>query len=144
MFHLGGLGYTEVKNPEPPMQLWLDWRNRARLVTNDPRLDTEGILNQNYMGFEPGYSGGSVRTGIGQMANDGGSWLVEALGFNQPGDSIVDGTYYALAMTGQGGYEGLSAVLFTQPAGSGAWDVRGVIAPAPLPEPPTSVEGHTE
>jgi hypothetical protein len=77
------------------------------------------------------------------LANDGGSWLVESLAFNQPGDSIVDGAYYALAMTGQGGYEGLSAVLFILPAGSLEWEVRGVIAPAPLPEPPTSVEAPT-
>jgi hypothetical protein len=138
LIHGGGLGYTQVINAEPPRELWLDWRNRARLETSDPRLDVEGVLNQNYMGFEPGFSGGSVRTGIGRLANDGGSWAVESIGFNQPGASIVDGAYYALTMTGEGGYEGLSAVLFVLPAGPLAWEVRGVIAPAPLPEPPTS------
>lgn len=141
---LGGLGYTEVRNPEPPRQLWLDWRNRGRLETNDPRLDVEGVLNQNYMGFEPGYSGGSVRTGIGRFANDEGSWSYESIGFNQPGVSIARGGHYALAMTGEGGYEGLSAVLFILPVGSHAWDVHGVIAPAPLPELPTSVEASAE
>jgi len=140
----GGLGHTEVLNPDPPKQLWLDWRNSGRLVTNDPRLDVEGVLNQNYMGFEPGFAGGSVRTGIGRFANDGGSWAVESLGFNEPGASIVSGTHLAWAMTGEGGYEGLSAVLFILPTGAHDWEVRGVIAPAPLPELPTSVKAPVE
>ena len=138
VFPGAGLGYTQVMNPAPPKQLWFDWRNRGRLETNDPRLDVEGVLNQNYMGFEVGYDGGSVRTGIGRFANDGGSWLIESLGFNQPGVSIVEGGHYAWAMTGEGGYEGLSAVLFILPVGPQVWEVRGVIAPAPLPDPPTS------
>jgi len=139
-----GIGAVTT-NPDPPKELWRDWRAAGRLETNDPRLDVEGILNQNYMGFEPGYSGGSVRTGIGRFANDRGSWAVESLGFNQPGISITNGTHLALAMTGEGGYEGLSAVLFILPAGGvHDWEVRGVIAPAPLPEPPTSVEAHEE
>ena len=96
------------------------------------------------MGFEPGFGGGSVRTGIGRFANDGGSWAVESIAFNQPGISITDGSHLAWAMTGEGGYEGLSAVLFVLPVGYHNWEVRGVIAPAPLPELPTSVEASTE
>lgn len=144
MFIGAALGYTEVRNPEPPRQLWLDWRNRGRLETNDPRLDVEGVLNQHYMGFEPGFGGGSVRTGIGRFSNDGGSWAVESIGFNQPGVSITDGSHLAWAMTGEGGYEGLSAVLFILPVGYHGWEVRGVIAPAPLPALPTSVEAQTD
>jgi hypothetical protein len=143
---LGGPGIGAViSNPDPPKEVWQDWRATGRLVTNDPRLNAEGILNQNYMGFEPGFAGGSVRTGIGRFANDGGSWAVESLGFNQPGVSIVSGTHLALALTGEGGYKGLSAVVFILPAGGEHdWEVRGVIAPAPLPEPPTSVEASAE
>ena len=48
-------------------------------------------------------------------------------------------------MTGEGSYEGLSAVLFVLPTGGfHGWEVRGVIAPAPLPELPTSVEEPAE
>lgn len=74
-----------------------------------------------------------------------GSCAYESVGFNQPGVSITDGTHLAWVLTGKGGYEGLSAVLFILPTGRlHDWDVRGVIAPAPMPEPPTSVEPPAE
>ena len=56
-----------VIDPGPPGQCWID-RQRGRLETNDPRLDVEGVLNQYYIGFELGFDGGSVWTGIGRFA----------------------------------------------------------------------------
>jgi len=40
---------------------------------------------------------------------------------------------------GEGGYEGLSAMLLMVP-NAGNWVVDGVIIPGPMPEPPTSLE----
>lgn len=140
LMFLGGVIGSVESNPDPPKELWMNWRARGRLVTNDPRLNADGVLNQNYVGFEPGASGGSVRTGIGQFTNEGGSWNFESIAFNLPGVDYAAGGHYAWAMTGQSGYEGLSAVLFVLPTDVHEWEVRGVIAPAPLPLPPASVE----
>ena len=68
------------------------------------------------MGFEPGFGGGSVRTGIGQLANDGGSGPSSRSPSTSRGQ-YTDGSRLAWAMTGEGGYEGLSAVLFVLPVG---------------------------
>jgi hypothetical protein len=45
---------------------------------------------------------------------------------------------------GRGWCEGLSAVLFILPVGYHDREVRGVVAPARLPELPTTVAVHTE
>ena len=67
------------------------------------------------------------------ITNDGGSWVSEFRGFTPGGDR----NHYLLLLSGEGGYEGLSAMLLMLPVGaSGEWEVEGVIAPDPLPEPP--------
>lgn len=132
-----------ISNPEPPKELWRGWAWSGRIVTNDPRLTCDAVINQNADHFEPGWSGGAVRTGISRCENEGGHWTVESVGFTKPDVSITVGNYYAQVWTGHGGYEGLSAVLIWMPSGYHAWDIEGVIAPGPLPEPPTSVEAPT-
>ena len=54
---------------------------------------------------------GSLRSGIGRLSNEGGSWSIEASGFSKPGESSFSQNHYALYLTGEGGYDGLSAML---------------------------------
>lgn len=54
----------------------------------------------------------------------------------------MTGNHYVTYLTGEGAYEGLSAMLLMIP-GTTVWNVDGVIAPGPLPEPPASVDAST-
>ena len=131
--------FDTIQNPEPPKELWRGWTWSGRIVTDDPRTTCDAVINQNADHFEPGWAGGAVRTGIARCQNEGGYWTIESLGFTKPGVSITDGNYYAQVWTGHDGYEGLSAVLIWIPSAGHAWAIEGVIAPGPLPEPPTSL-----
>ncbi len=117
-----------------------DYAWTMSLETNDPRLDGPFLSNHDYLVFEgEDPFSGSLRNGIGTLSNEGGSWSVEFHGFSKPGQSNITSDYYVTYLTGEGGYEGLSAMLLSVPAGS-YWAVDGVIAPGPMPEPPTTVE----
>lgn len=95
--------------------------------TNDPRLSGEFETNQNAHDY---VSGVTFRSGVGRLTNEAGSWAAEFHGFTPMG-----GNNYLIYFTGEGGYEGLYALLWMEPGGP-YWEVTGVIAPGPLPEPP--------
>ena len=108
--------FDTIKNPEPPKELWRSWAWSGRIVTNDPRLTCDAVINQNADHLEPGWSGGAVRTGINRCENEGGYWAGESVGFTKPGVSITNGNHDAQVLTGHDGYEGLSAVLIWIPS----------------------------
>jgi hypothetical protein len=126
-----------------PGALWRDWAWELRMEANDPRLDGVFLTNQNYMVFEDEADryaslAGSLRSTIGTLENEGGSWTQHGYGFSEPGTSGYSQNNYVLLFTGEDGYEGLTAMLFMVPAGS-YWQLDGVIAPGPFPEPPESL-----
>lgn len=98
------------------------------LDTDDSRLSGTWEVNTS---FDTYGSGITLRTAIGRLTNEGGSWTTESLGFTPGGG----GNHYANYFIGEGGYDGLSAMLLMRPA-PGGWEVEGVIAPGPWPEPP--------
>ena len=75
--------FDAIQNPEPPKELWRNWAWSGRIVTNDPRLTCDAVINQNADHFEPGWEGGAVRTGIAHCENESGYWTVESVGFHQ-------------------------------------------------------------
>lgn len=79
---------------------------------------------------------GTVWSVTGRLTNDGGSWRFEAQGFAQPGKSFASNNHYVGMYTGEGDYEGLSAMTFQLPTGTGMWDITGVLFPGPMPEYP--------
>lgn len=127
-------------DPATGRETGTDWAWRMELETNDPRLNGEYLNNHNYFLFEgDDRNSGSLRSGIGRVTNGGGSWSVEFHGFSKPGTNAIQANHYVAYLTGEGGYEGLSAMLITTPSGD-HWAVDGVIAPGPLPEAPTAVD----
>lgn len=129
-----------------PGALWRDWAWDLRIEANDPRLNGLFPTNQNYLLFDSseevvGFSG-SLRTTIGTLENEGGSWTQTGYGFSKPGWSSYGSNNYVLFLTGEDGYEGLTAMLFMVPAGS-YWQLDGVIAPGPFPELPASLNPST-
>ena len=67
--------------------------------------------------------------------NDGGSWSAEFRGFT-PVPALFIGNYYVNFFSGEGGYEGLSAMLWMEPIEGYNWAATGVIVPGAWPEPP--------
>ena len=115
---------------EPPVVTVTDnygWT--MRWETDDPRLSGDFETNQNAYSYGGGVQ---LRNGIGRLANEGGSWAVEFQGFTYGG---FPNNHYINYLVGDGVYEGLTAIALALPA-PGAWEVVGVIAPGPLPEPP--------
>ena len=118
---------TESASP-PMVATTRNYGWTVELGTDDPRLSGEWEVNSNYDTYE---SGATARTVIGRLTNEGGSWASVAHGFT-PGTGV---NYYANHLTGEDGYEGLSAMLLQRPA-PGGWEVQGVIIPGSWPEPP--------
>ena len=136
-------GPTRDEDAAGPGALWRDWAWDLRMEVNDPRLNGLFLTNQHYLLFDDseGASGfsGSLRTTIGSLENEGGSWTNLGYGFSKPGSSSYSSNNYVLFLTGEGGYEGLTAMLLMVPAGS-YWQLDGVIAPGPFPEPPATLD----
>jgi hypothetical protein len=127
-------------DPATGRETGTDWAWRMELEANDPRLSGEYLSNHNYYLFEgDDRNSGSLRSGIGRVTNEGGSWSVEFHGFSKPGTNAIQANHYVTYLSGEGGYEGLSAILLMTPSGD-HWAVDGVIAPGPMPEAPTSVD----
>jgi len=126
-----------------PGTLWHDWAWELRMEVNDPRLNGRVLTNQDFLLFEDdaasstGFAG-SLRSTIGRLENEGGSWTLRGHGFSKPGSSSYSSNHYVIYFTGEDGYDGLTAMLLMVPAGS-YWQLDGVIAPGPLPEPPASL-----
>lgn len=134
--------HSASKDPEhpPPQTLWHDWTWTLRNELSDPRLDGAYETNQDYLMFDgEDLLTGTLRSGIGRLTNEGGSWTSEFHGFSRPGTSNYSGNRYVNYFTGEGGYEGLTAMLVMIPDGS-YWAVDGVIGPGPMPEPPATLD----
>jgi hypothetical protein len=117
-----------------------DYAWTLTVMTSDPRLNGTMKTNQTYHQVLDGnLDSGSLRSGIGHIANDDGSWAIEFTGFSKPGESSYTSPNFTLHLTGEDGYEGLSAMLFLVPVPGSHWDVDGVIIPGAMPEPPASV-----
>ena len=115
-------------SPQPMVASTRNYGWTLSLETDDPRLSGELEANSNYDVYG---SGATVRTLIGRLTNDGGSWTMAGQGFT-PGTGV---SHYVNYFTGEHGYEGLSAMLIQRPA-PGGWEVEGVIIPGAWPEPP--------
>lgn len=133
-----------VRRDTPPEMVATDDMYTAAFTTDDPRLTGTAKANTNYIQFTTSDRDGILRFGLMTITNDGGSWVGELRGFAAPGGSWHDTSHYVLTSNGEGGYEGLSAMLIMSPSGWGVWDIEGVIAPGPVPELPTSLEGPAE
>ena len=57
------------------------------VVSGDPRLDGWLTTNETYHRLRAGDTfSGSLRSGIGQITNEGGSWAVSFHGFSMPAE----------------------------------------------------------
>lgn len=130
---------TEARQEGLPEVIGTDWGYRGLVETNDPRLNGFYDTNQNYHQFLAPPASGTVRSGIGRISNKGGSWAAELYGFSRPGESDHSANHYVSFLTGEGGYEGLSAMLWMDPEPGTHWRLEGVIAPGPMPEPPDTL-----
>jgi hypothetical protein len=114
---------------------------RGRIEMSDPRLSGDAVSIDNADRFCDGPCGpdtfrADLLWGTFEIVNDGGSWTGTSVGTT---DLSADGAgigYFAL--TGSGGYEGLSAILFQpeifdQVARRGTFPMNGVIFPGNLP-----------
>jgi len=134
---LGEVASPEIAtSPDVPQERGTGWVFKVRLDTNDPRLSGTFDPDHNYFTASPGLMDGTVWSVTGRLTNDGGSWRFEGQGFAQPGKSFAANNHYVGMYTGEGGYEGLSAMTFQLPKGSGRWDITGVLFPGPMPEFP--------
>ena len=111
------------------------WRGEFRM--DDPRLTVVGQTRLNEYAF--GTGGPKVFTGY--FENEEGSWVGSARAYT----AGTGGWHHQILLTGQDGYEGLTAILSAdQPSISSFLDVYGVIFTGelpPLPGPaPTSAE----
>ena len=130
-----------VTQTEDPQEVWTDYVWEFGIRTNDPRLNGTFEFHQNiYAYLADDFYGGSVQRGTGRVTNDDGWWSSEFHGFAQPGKNAYHNTHYALTFTGEGGYEGLSAMMTMTPVPGSHWDVEGIIFPGQLPEPPAAVD----
>lgn len=134
-------GADVVIQSDIPQEIWSDYVWEFRVSTNDPRLDGTFEFHQNIYEFLANdmYSG-TVHSGTGRITNDDGSWTSEFHGFAQPGKNAYHNGHYALQFTGEGAYEGLSAMLLMTPVPGSHWDVQGILFPGALPELPATVD----
>ena len=98
--------------------------------SRDPRLSGDVTYLANLDCFKDGTS---VHTETYEIVNDGGSWFVASLGMEVPGQVYGD---YVL-FRGEGGYAGLSALLFVDGLRN---TIDGVIFPGEMPPVQESVE----
>jgi len=126
-----------VTSPTPPEEVVTNYVWTLELQTDEPRLSGSWVVNQSYNHFAADDVGGMFRHGIGRLTNDGGTWTSELRGYTKPGEEPYRNNHYMAWFTGEGGYEGFSAMLLMLPTRSGEWDIDGVIAQGPLPELPS-------
>jgi len=120
--------------------MWLD------LALDDSRLtinETEAIVKLDH--FLPPEGGSLLAAAIRARNDDGGGWSGSMRGFGDPAEPPFEAEYNLLELTGEGAYDGVSAILFSTPDplterdefGSGSWSVEGILFPdqvLPYPE----------
>jgi hypothetical protein len=122
----GGLGYAE--------DVWF----KIVWEASDPRLSGEGTWSASWHESDPGQVGIGVHTYV--LVNPGGRWVGTGPSLGSASESYVMAT-----LDGEGGYEGLTAVVLIHedyPSGSVTFD--GVITPAEPPKIPEAVEPPAE
>lgn len=130
-----------VIQSDVPQEIWQDYVWKFRAATTDPRLNGTFEFHQNVYEFlADDMFSGTVHSGTGRITNDGGSWVSEFNGFAQPGKNAFHNATFALHFTGEGGYEGLSAMLLMTPVPGSHWNVEGILFPGSFPEPPAAVD----
>ena len=128
---------SSIPGEQPVQTVTENYGWTLRWETDDPRLSGDFETNQTSHSYSRFVA---LRNGIGRLTNEGGSWLVEFQGFTHGGHP---NNYYANYLVGEGEYEGLTAIVLALPAPT-AWELTGVIAPGPLPEPPAWILPLTE
>ncbi len=111
------------------------WADCIGFVMDDPRLTGTGSAVRS----ERAYDGFWVLTTELEIANDSGSWSGTGTNVSTDGDDAgasID--IEQLVLTGAGGYEGLTAILYTDGsfAFRGLKPINGVIIPAEMPDLP--------
>ena len=97
--------------------------------TDDPRLNGEATRTVNFRS-DPSFTSG-IESSVMELTNDGGSWVGDERGYRTPSGG---GGFSALS--GRGGYEGLTAYIIRGPNEGDGWDLSGIIFPAAMPEVP--------
>lgn len=97
--------------------------------TNDPRLDGEATRTVNFR-FDTDFTNG-IESEAMVLSNDGGSWVGDGWGYKVG----TDGSGFS-ALSGRGGYEGLTAFVVRGPNQGSGWDLNGIIFPSERPEVP--------
>ena len=97
--------------------------------TDDARLNGEATRTVNFR-FDSSFSNG-IETSVMELVNDGGSWVGDERGYGVP----TGGGGFS-ALSGRGGYEGLTAYIVRGPNDGEGWDLEGIIFPSEQPEVP--------
>ena len=113
---------------------YLDNAYRMPVEANDPRLSGELWSIHSWDTYRD--SQGSVIVGRAGIDNETGAWQGTFHGYATPPSERI---YYQMDLSGEGDYEGLSAMLFIIDNGT-SFDVEGMVFSGelpPLPEPST-------
>ena len=108
----------------------------TRYEVDDPRLSGYATSRHNRnTGATTTYAGGT-RMITARIDNDGGSWVGTGRAYSGPESSI----HYQMLLEGQGGYEGLHAIIALDTESTAApFEVTGAIISGDLPELPEAV-----
>jgi hypothetical protein len=107
--------------------------------SSDPRMDGAAMIVWNDTEYADADGSGEylLSSSTVRIENDGGAWQGSALDFSGTAD-LYGGELQTIPTTvlvGEGSYDGLIAVVMEV---DGWADVKGVILPAPAPEPPAA------
>lgn len=115
-----------------------DLCSRMTVDVSDERMNGAARAAHNAVRFKNGPKYG-VRTLDAEIVNDGGRWAGTGIAFHDPDDRILR---YELLLTGEDGYEGLSAMLsLTSDPYFLAHEAEGVVFPGELPPYPVFDDG---
>jgi len=122
-----------VQGPSSPA---VSWRFSV-LDVSDERFD--GSYIEQLAGYEdgdPDVDGIGAYSTLWEITNEGGAWVGQTASFRFAPESY---STFTVKLDGQGGYEGLTAVMegdFTEDCG---FDIRGVVVDGDLPATPVAV-----
>ena len=119
-----------VQGPSSPVVSW----QFSVLDVSDERFD--GSYVNQLAGYEvgdPDVDGIGAYSALWEITNEGGAWVGQTASFRFGPESY---STFSMRLDGQGGYEGLTAVMegdFTEDCG---FDIRGVVVDGDLPATP--------
>jgi hypothetical protein len=112
------------------------WTTEFR--TNDARLNGIAVSrhNRNLLGSSGSFYRGSRAITV-RLENDGGAWVGSGLAYMEPDTTVL---HYRLLLEGQGGYDGLDAIIdLDNPVITAPFKLAGAILSGGLPEFPEPV-----